>query len=167
MRWLLGTRYWNSCTVGLITRRGTQARGGSAATKSAAWASSSGCSMEARRSALTGSGRWAKIGVSTSPGQIAQARMPKSTSSSLIEFVRATAPCLEAEYAAPPSLLARRPAMDEMVMMRPSLFLPHSRQHRPHHVVHPGEIDGNGLVPVLGCHVADRARIGVDARVVD
>ena len=37
--------------------------------------------------------------------------MPNSTSSSLIEFVKDTAPCLEAEYAAPPSLLARKPAM--------------------------------------------------------
>ena len=54
--------------VGMMTSSGTLARAGSRTTIITASAQSSGCRILARCSALTGTGRFSRIGVSTSPG---------------------------------------------------------------------------------------------------
>ena len=73
-----------------------QTRFGRVATKKMTSPRSSACSMRARSSALTGTGRWSRIGVATSPGQMTDERMPLSNSSMLIVWLIATTACFAA-----------------------------------------------------------------------
>ena len=57
---------------------------------------SSGCTMRARSSAGIGTGRLSMMSVETSPGQMAQARMPLTHSSMLRFSVSAFTACLAA-----------------------------------------------------------------------
>ncbi len=66
----------------------TVTRAGRVTTQQIASATSSGFSMTARRSRLGGSGRWSTNGVSTSPGLMAQARIPCRPCSWLIDSVK-------------------------------------------------------------------------------
>ncbi len=60
------------------------------------------------------------MGVATSAGQMAQARMPLTHSSMLIVSVIAMTACLLALYAAPVSAAWYTPAQEEMLMTSPS-----------------------------------------------
>ena len=82
--------------MGKRTSSVTQARRGSVAQKSATSATSWGWSISARSSAVGGTGRVLRIGVSTSPGERQMLRMPWMPSSALRLRLSATTACLAA-----------------------------------------------------------------------
>ena len=79
----------------------TQVRGGILARYRIVSPRSSGCDISAKRSADGGTGRFAMIGVATSPGSTDVARMPFVHSSRLIDSVSAITARLVALYAGP------------------------------------------------------------------
>src|SRR5215831_3948649 len=84
---------------------------------------SAGCSMRLRSSGDGGIGRRSMIGVATSAGQIAHARMLLTHSSMLIVSVSEMTAALVPLYAAPTSAEVYTPAHEEMLITTPSLRL--------------------------------------------
>src|SRR4051794_2672122 len=100
-----------------------QTCGGCAATQRMVSPRSAGCSMRLRSSAEGGIGRRSMIGVATSAGQMAHARMLLMHSSMLMVSVSEITAALVPLYAAPTSAEVYTPAQEEMLMTTPSLRL--------------------------------------------
>ncbi|MOA50611.1 hypothetical protein D3C78_1736520 [compost metagenome] len=82
--------------MGLIRISLMHAPAGISATKRTAAATCSGCNMRACSSAVGRTARVCSMGVATSPGKMAQARMPLTHSSVLSDCVSAPTACLAA-----------------------------------------------------------------------
>src|SRR3954469_16929263 len=98
-----------------------QTCGGCAATQRMVSPRSAGCSIRLRSSGEGGIGRRSMIGVATSAGQMAHARMLFAHSSMLMVSVSEITAALLPLYAAPTRAEVYTPAHDEMLMTRPSL----------------------------------------------
>src|SRR5690348_5998639 len=107
--------------VGLMMISLMHTCGGCAATQRMVSPRSAGCSIFLRSSGEGGIGRRSMIGVATSAGQIAQARMLFTHSSMLIVSVSEITAALVPLYAAPTSEEVYTPAHDEMLITTPSL----------------------------------------------